>query len=336
MASLTKQLADRRRRRKVARWLARADAPAAADTLQGIQGCAADETSEQKLSRLARWSVSGRREEAVIELHDWRRSDACPNDAIALLAGLLIQMNQKQEAALLLASSSNLQRNSDPVLLCLNIAMEVAGQRRGKSRLIEQLYREHGHDPAVMRWLTTIMGSTTKALPTVSEATINQLAGELLEQIDAIPSLIAAQRLAPDAQTISMLRGAMHQVLRDVEDQRSTLILCQAMADLAMLASDPDDARRWAHRGLRIDPYAAPLAIILSRMQDDPALGPPASSVLKGAVNAHPKYPDLRAALIRREASEGRIEVAKRRLHQWLQREPNQAMALRLQHELAA
>ncbi len=236
----------------------------------------------------------------------------------------------------MLASPASARRNGDPVPLSLRIAIEAAGQPRGRSRLVEQLHREHGHDPAAMRWLSTLMGSSIKALPAVSEATINQLAGELLEQIDVIPSLVAAQRLAPDAQTISMLRGAMHQMLRDVEDQPGTLILCQAMADLAMLAADPDDARRWAHRGLRIDPYAAPLAIILSRLQDDPAVGPPASTVLKGAVNAHPKYPDLRAALIRREAGEGRIDVARRRLHQWLQREPNQAMALRLQHELAA
>ena len=71
------------------------------------------------------------------------------------------------------------------------------------------------------------------------------------------------------------------------------------MAELALFVDDTDDARRWAHRGLRINPQSAPLALVLARTGDDPAFELRAVDVLNGAVAAHPTYPDLRAAMIR-------------------------------------
>lgn len=225
---------------------------------------------------------------------------------------------------------------SEPPIIALRIALLAAEGHHGADGLTRRLHREHGHDAQAMRWLDLVGAVPAEDLPAVSDATIEQLAGELLDQIEVLPSLVAAQRIERDAQTITVLRGGVLRMLRDLDDDRAMLTACQALADLAMLAGDEDDARRWAHRGLRIDPYAAHFAIILSRVADDPAIGPPASSVLKDAVNAHPKYPDLRAALIRREFAEGRLDIARRRLTQWLQREPNQALAIRLQHEIAA
>lgn|GEM_PF-1085965 len=327
MASLSKQLADRSRRRKVERWINRAaalNAPLTADS------------ADEKLLRLANWAAGDRRAQAMLELCDWQTAADCPADATALLLGLLIQQGEHDEARVIIESMSQQDAASDTQLVRYRIALATKSRDPQVSRLIESLHRNHGHEPSVMRWLQMFQVAANDQPSSISESTINQLAGELLEHLEAIPSLVAAQKLSPDVQTISMLRGAMVQMERDVDEDRTMLTLCQALADLAMLANDGEDARRWAHRGLHIDPYAAPLAIILSKVQDDPAIGPPASSILKAAVNAHPKYPDLRAALIRREASEGRVEVAKRRLHQWLQREPNQSMALRLQQELSA
>ena len=312
------------------------DAAAHAASETSIAGRSPDESTARKLARLSRWCCSDRRDAAEIELLDWQRSPDCPPQAIALLAGLFVQSNRVALGMDLLQTHLMQEHTNDPSLLCDWIAcLRIHGDPR-ESDAIATLYREHGHDPAVMRWLSTLGGSSMSRLPAVSEATIDQLAGELLEHLQTIPSLVAAQRIARDSKMILMLRGALTKLLRDIDDERTMLSTCQALADLAMLADDHDDARRWAHRGLRLDPFSAGLAIILSRIEDDTLIGPPASAVLKEAVNAHPKYPDLRAALIRRELKEGRTDVAYRRLHQWLQREPNQRLALRLQQEMAA
>lgn len=301
-----------------------------------VAGRGVEETIERRLARLSRWCVDGRVVAAELELYEWRRLPDCPAEAVALLAGRLERSNRQALAASLLNERIAASHESEPVILQTLIAIHLAAGDSRAATYIARLHREHGHAPAVMRWLGTLCPSHTAALPPVSHATIEQLAGELLDQIDVIPSLVAAQRIERDERTITMLRGAITQMLRDIGDERSMLTACQALADLAMLAGEQDDARRWAHRGLKLDPYAAQLAIVLSRVDDDLAVGPPASSILQGAVNAHPKYPDLRAALIRREFAEGRIDVARRRLHQWLQREPNQPLAIRLQTELAA
>lgn len=301
-----------------------------------VEGRDAGESVDRRLARLGRWCTQGRAAAAELELFDWQRSPQCPAEAAALLAALLTRSGRTALAIILLEQRLASGRESERIVLQSLITLHAAARGPRAIDLIARLHREHGHEPAVMRWLRTLCERQVLALPAVSHATIDQLAGELLDNPDVIPSLVAGQRIERDGRTIGMLRGAITQMLRDIGDERSMLTACQALADLAMLAGDHDDARRWAHRGLRLDPYAAQLAIVLSRVKDEPAVGPPASSVLQGAINAHPKYPDLRAALIRREFAEGRIDVAKRRLQQWLQREPNQPLAIRLQHELAA
>jgi hypothetical protein len=117
---------------------------------------------------------------------------------------------------------------------------------------------------------------------------------------------------------------------------RRTLMICQAMAQLALLADDADDARRWAHRGLRVDPYSASLALVLARITDDPAVGPPTHAILTAVAEAFPLYPDLQAALIRRDKAEGRDDDARRRLSLWLDRQPDHPLARQVQQELAA
>jgi tetratricopeptide (TPR) repeat protein len=302
-----------------------------------VTGRAPEEGARRRLARLSRWCVGDRLAAAELELSEWLHAPDCPAQAAVLLASLLARSNRHALALSVIDQQLAAPRESEPVLLCMLIALHaVTGNDEAAAGLTHRLHREHGHDPRVMRWLATLRAPMTPALPAVSDATIDQLAGELLDRIEVIPSLVAALRIERQERTIVMLRGAITQMLRDIDEEPAMLIACQALADLAMLAGDHDDARRWAHRGLRLDPYAARLAIILSQVADDAAVGPPASTVLKEAVSAHPKYPDLRAALIRREFAQGRIEVARRRLRQWLTREPNQPMAIRLQDELAA
>jgi len=99
---------------------------------------------------------------------------------------------------------------------------------------------------------------------------------------------------------------------------------------------DARDARRWAHRGRRIDAYHVKFALILGELEDDPAVGPPASAALDEALRAHPHYPDVRAALIRREFTDGQTVAARHRLQRWLDDQPEHPLALQLQEELAA
>ena len=301
-----------------------------------VAGSGAEESAAQRLARLSRWCSTGRVTAAELELYEWRRTDDCPAEAVALLAGLLARSNGYAAAVDVLEERLVKAGENDPIILQSLIALHAKMNDARGPKLIARLHREHGHCPAVMRWLRTLCGPRGALLPPVSGATIDQLAGELLDNTDVIPSLVAAQRIDRDKRTIAMLRGAVTQMLRDVSDEGAMIVACQALADLALLVDDHDDARRWAHRGLRLDPYAAQLAMVLSRVKDDPAIGPPASTILQGVVKAHPRYPDVRAALIRREFAEGRVEVARRRLNQWLQREPNQPTAIRLQTELAA
>jgi hypothetical protein len=204
-------------------------------------------------------------------------------------------------------------------------------------RLLARLYHAHGDDPGVALWIQMNELPGASEMPSLPDARIERLAGELVAQPQVIPSLVAAQRIAPVAADLAMLRSALGLAARELSaDPPQAIAVCQAMAELALLADDKDDARRWAHRGLKINPFSAPLALVLSRVADDPALGPPATSVLREAVSAHPQYADLRAALIQREKTDGRAEAARLHLADWLRQDPEHPVARKLQSELAA
>ena len=162
---------------------------------------------------------------------------------------------------------------------------------------------------------------------------VEQLAAALADSPQLIESLVAAQKIEPDQEAVALLRQAVAMV---VEDESHRAVGCQALAELALLADDPDDARRWAHRGLEVNPRSAALAMILGQLRDDPRDGPPAAVVLDDAHQAHPDYPDLRAALIRREFADGHTDQAHIRLRQWLSDEPEHPIAHRVHGELAA
>jgi lipopolysaccharide biosynthesis regulator YciM len=133
-----------------------------------------------------------------------------------------------------------------------------------------------------------------------------------------------------------MLRDSLARIARDVFDDEQTMMLCTAQAQLAMLAGDADDARRWAHRGLRMNPYAATLSLVLADLSDDEALGPPAADVLRRVNEKHPTYPDVRRALIKREMRDGQVATACMRLKEWLDAEPQSPVAEQLAREIAA
>jgi len=212
----------------------------------------------------------------------------------------------------------------------------LVGNDAEAARLTHLLDQHHGDRPSVRRWLALIDPPGAAALPVNSPAAVDRLAAELHGRLDVVPSLVAAQRVGKNSANIALLRDALKLVEPHADAKRHHLSICAALAELALLVGDGDDARRWAHRGLKRDPYNATLALLVARIDDDEHVGPAASAVLTRVLRQHPRYPDVRAALIRRQFADGNTEQARRRLRQWLSDEPAQPVARRLSKELAA
>jgi len=299
------------------------------------------EPSADRFTRLCEWCVTGRLAAAELELFDWHHEPGFPADARVLLASLLSRRAQHDDARAVLARTpaGELETNAAALqsLVCIFTQLD---QPDTAARAARRLHDQHASFPAIKAWLDAIESAppaTAGAVPPVSQAHADLLAVELAKQPDVIPSLVAAQKIEPVANDVALLRQAINSATREWQtESHRMLAACHAMAELAVLASDPADARRWAHRGLRINPYAATLAIILSNIPDDAAVGRPAAEVLREAAAANPAYPDLRAALIRRERRDGHPEIARLHLDAWLRAQPTNSLARQLEQELAA
>jgi hypothetical protein len=298
----------------------------------------AGESNQARLARLADWCLGGRIAAAELELHDWRRHEDCPAQARVMLAALLARRGATEQALAVVAPASRSGAQSDSEQALMHLALLLTAELPDTARRAAlNLYHHHGQSTSVRAWLAAMQPPGLTELPAVPRATIDQLAGDLRARPAVIPALVAAQKLRPDLQQVSLLRQALDRAARDLSDNPQTAVpTCQALAELALLADDRDDARRWAHRGLRLDPYAVALALILAQVSDDPAVGPPAHQVLAQAADMFPNYPDLQAAAIRREHSDGNAAAARMRLEHWLARSPQHPAAKRLAEELAA
>lgn len=297
----------------------------------------ARDRAQHELATLAELCTTGRLAEAELHLHAWCRRPDAPVTARLLLASLLARRGAARDALALLERVSHHGPDADAELTRLHIALLIrTGLLDSARRLVRLLHDSQGHSPVIARWLTAIDSVTDSKLTQVSLASVEHLAAELIDQLDVIPSLVAAAVIDPQPADLALLRAAIQRVAADKHDQRSTLMLCTAMAQLAEAAGDSDDARRWAHRGLTIDGYNATLALVLSRIADDLTLGPSAADVLRRVAVAHPQYPDVRASLIRRERQDGRPDTAQIKLAQWLEQDPTNPHALGLVRELAA
>lgn len=283
-----------------------------------------------RLGQIAGLAVTGQAAAAELELADWQREPDCPPAARVMLAALLTRRRAFEEARRVLHEAPH-----DPLemLTLLALFTRDAQQPAEAQQLVRRLHDEYSHLPFVRHWLS-LVGERTAELPDVPEGRVEQLAGELLAMPQVIRSLVAAQQYAPDAKRVELLRRAVTRIAPEFAGSRRLVLICQALAELAELAHDADEARRWAHRGLKIDPYCAPLALVLSRISDDPAVGPPAAAVLDQVAKQHPTYHDVRAALIRREDGDGLADAARRRLTEWLTQDPANRQAQKLHEEL--
>ena len=283
------------------------------------------------------WCKSGRRADAELELHTWQRHSDCPAAAKILLAALLAQRDRLDDAIDLLHKAAQAHGEDEPAVDQLLISvLTVAELYEAAKRVAWRLYDQHGHEPSVAAWLGWMQPPGCAHLPAVPDAVVEQLAGELLDRPGLITSLVVAAESWQGDDDVQILRRAVELASRQITDPDMRLTVCRAMTELCRYVSDDDEVRRWAHRGLKIDPYCAPLAIAISRLDDDQTTGASASAVLQQAVNEHPDYPDLRAALIRREAAAGNMAGARFHLARWQHQGPAHPLRDQLEQELAA
>ena len=205
--------------------------------------------SMRLLLQLARLQA-GQREAAHLELHAWARLDSCPPQARQLLAYLEHQAGDDTSARLVL--QRNLRHQLEPASLQM---LWLIDRQDGlcdsaKRSAAVMAHRLSHHEPT--RAFERLMGMGDRVPTQVPVEMIEQLAGELLEQPDVIVTLVAAQKNRMQSQRVELLRRSLRRIVEDVPQPLEAIV---ALAELAMLADDADDAKRWALRGLsRSDP----------------------------------------------------------------------------------
>jgi len=255
------------------------------------------------LDRLKHMAVEGRLTEAELELHEWCRQGG-PSEARVMLAALLARRNQLDAAREVLGDPQRTQpqsMNAQEAKLAVAVLIG-SGLEDSARRLAAWLYHLHGDDPTVAQWIAVMDVPGLTALPAIPDATVERLADELAGQPAVVGSLVFAMKHTPRTRPISLLRAAVARMTRHFEGQPEMPMLLQSLAELAMLIGDEDDARRWAHKGLRLEPYNATLALLLGQLQDDEAVGPTAAQTLKRVAMKFPQYPDVQKAYAQRLA----------------------------------
>ncbi len=302
--------------------------------LQGARADASDAADpvSRRVGRLARWARVGRQADAELELYAWHRQGDAPAAASVTLAALLARRQAWQEALDVLEEvDADASHRRDLLQLSL-LSLDQTAERPGA---VEQIGERTGAEPRVRRRLAMLGYPVSE--PESAGTVVGGWSAKLVDQLAAeprlIPALVASAKQS--GEHVALLRQVIGGAADRIADPQQFVGACKAMTDLAMIASDDQDARRWAHKGLEINPYHAHLALVLAQLKDS-AGRPAATTVLARVVNRHPKYPDVQAALIRRTAADGDVTEAKTRLERWRQRDPDHHLVARIQRELAA
>ena len=291
----------------------------------------------RRLSRLALWCRSGRLADAELELHEWHRHRDCPQAASVLLAVRLAMRGKSADAIAILRRCERSHQEADPAIGQTFISILTrAGMVDEAQGAVKRLQETHGRDPAVFTWLRLMEAPGNEKLTAEPGSEVGKLAAQLLEQPLLIPTLTAAARLWGADEDVRLLRSAVELAAPDLDGPELPLMVCQAMTDLALTLDDSDGARRWAERGLEIQPYCAALALALVRIAENGRAGGAEVAALERTAVEHPGYPDVQAALIRREAANGHTDKARLHLAEWLHREPDQPVAHQVRKEIAA
>jgi len=290
----------------------------------------------RRLREAALDCVEGRLPKAMLDLAAWCREPLCPVSAQVLLASLYMRHGQIEDARKVVEGvthSAGTLSLLDRAQLCLEI---MAYPHRARA-IAESWCESLSFNEAQAQWVRDISDLDTHEHKCRDDACVRQLADELLDQLDVIPTLVAAQKRDKRDDEVHVLRAALRHVLRELDDSHEAVeMLEHAVAELADIAGDAAETQRWAHRSIGRNPYSATMALLLAKVVDNPAVGPTAREVLARASEANPTYPDLRAAWIRRTANDGRHDDALQLLSEWSLLQPGHPLVAELEQELAA
>jgi len=258
-----------------------------------------------RLHRAQALVAAGEPDRAEFDLQKWCDDNTANAPAAARvgLASLLARRGELLRARVVLGEPQRRDADdmgTDEAVLATALLL-TAGQEGEARRLAAWLHHLHDHDPAVARWIQLLDLPGLRNLPKVTNTHTARLADELASQPDLVPSLVFAQKLAPSTRTLSTLRSAVKQIVYKFEATAYFAPLVQALAQMAEMVGDEGDALRWAHRGLQADPYNSTLALLLGRVEDNEAVGPPASQVLRRVSLKFPDYPDVQRAFVARQ-----------------------------------
>lgn len=292
-----------------------------------------------RLQRLAQACRGGDLAGAHLELTEWTQADDCPVAARVLLAALLARDGDHTGACRVLEPAISLPfQASDPAAIRLTLAVLIdAGLHEDARDMAISIKQSLKKDHPLTAWMAVM------AVPGLEDhdfksMACDPMASAIAEAPEAIPAIVRACQLKPEARVISLLRRAISQIVDLAHLNDIQADLCTALAELALLANDRDNARLWAKRGLSLSPFNAQLAIAFDEAAGtmrNPT-GSEAVDILARVHTAHPAYPDVTAALIQREHTQGLTDSARHRLAGWLKDQPNQPIARKLQKQIAA
>jgi len=271
----------------------------------------------------------------------WSHEADCPDEALFLLAALHAQRDEADEAvALIKRVRPDTTVGQRAVKLLISVMTTKEWTEAARTAAV-RLFDAQGFHNHVKAWLSLMRVPGSSDLPSTPRASVEHLAVELLEDLSILPSIVAGITLAHSRDDLELLRESLQRIERDICTHEEQLTLYTAAAELALLDQANEDAQRWASRGLMIAPYNAKLALLLNQAAASHSFRADTNTdlvlqSLRDAAEKHPAYPDVRAALIRREFVCGDVEAAKSRLSAWLSEEPGNPLALELDREQAA
>lgn len=290
-------------------------------------------TVEHRLLALWARTRASQTDLAHLDLLDWARAGDMPPVARIMLAVLQLGRGDRDAARATLAHRA---LDHDPLACQFRAVLDVMrGEAIAESRHIADLLHTAPSTTLGPKMLATMSIRPADLPAGVPRELVHQLTSQLSRRPGLIPTLVVAQRCQPRPHRIELLRRAIVRLVRELENPMPAI---EALAELAMLAGDRDEAARWCRRGLKLQPYSAKLALLLDESDEGRAesAGPRPLDVLKQAAAAQPNYPDVRRALILRYHRSGLRSLAERQARQWFDAQPGSELARRTLQELAA
>ena len=291
-------------------------------------------TEQQRLLAILLRCRTGDKALAHLELSDWCASADAPAAARALLTDL------DEQAGVAPRRPTELGRINDasqaPAWQARVIQHILHDDLPAAKPQIGMLGHRFSSDRTITAWLASLELQQSAQAQPVPVTIVDELAGQLLVRTSVIELLVAAQRHDPRPAQIDLLRRALRRLVDDVSDP---MPIIEALAELSIIAGDPEDARRSIERGLAISPYSARLALMLNQISDTAEIESQenmALSVLRRCAQVHPDYADVRSAMILRCRDSGLHQMALREAQRWVRQSPDHRIAQRVLRELAA